>query len=44
MIKYTICYELKGHIYHTEIQTSTSGAALDWIKNTIPAATNARIL
>lgn len=44
MTKFLISYELHGHVYQSEVRTSTSGAAMDWVKNTMPDATNIKIV
>lgn len=44
MTKYLVSYECQGHVYHSEVITSTSGAAMDWVKNNVRYATNIKIV
>lgn len=44
MTKYLVSYELQGHIYRSEVITATTGAAMEWVRNTVPRATNIKIV
>lgn len=44
MNKFTVHYELDGHVYETDVHTDTSWSAMYWINKLFPDAKNVYIV
>jgi hypothetical protein len=44
MKNFNVRYEVNGYVYETIVRTSTSGAALLWVKYVFPDAENVSVI
>jgi len=44
VIKFIVHYEVNGIVYESEVNTATSGGAIQWVKSLFPHAINVYIV